>query len=161
MFTELGELLDNRAITFLVSSLGGGQIQVHVVPVKLKDDTNDALTTPLSVTGTAAELDAELPAAIRDYVESHKSFRSTLEDAKQTLADAAKTEKEAAAAKQKDANKKKAEATGKPEKPEPPATGLLFGEPVPDAKAKVKPTKAAPAAEPETEEEEGESEDGD
>ena len=40
------------------------QIRVNVLPKKLADGENAALTTPMSSTGTAAELDAQLPDAM-------------------------------------------------------------------------------------------------
>jgi PRTRC genetic system protein E len=43
-------------------------IRVNVLPKKLADSENAALTTPMSFTGTAAELDAQLPDAIVSFV---------------------------------------------------------------------------------------------
>jgi PRTRC genetic system protein E len=50
------------------------QIRVNVLPKKLADGENAALTTPMSFTGTAAELDAQLPDAIVSFVASHLEF---------------------------------------------------------------------------------------
>jgi PRTRC genetic system protein E len=58
------------------------QIPANIVPKKLKDGDNDALTTPLSVTGTAVDLDAELSTTIVGFVGSHLQMKNTPEKAK-------------------------------------------------------------------------------
>jgi PRTRC genetic system protein E len=68
-------------------------IRVNVIPRKLNESENDALTTPLSVAGTAEELDAELPSALVQFVGAHLELRNTLEAAKEQMAAAAKTAK--------------------------------------------------------------------
>ena len=82
MFTELMPLIEQRPLTITVAILNGGrQIRVNVVPQSLEKDgkVNDkigysnkdkiakvpdeaikALTTPLSLTGTAEEIDTDL-----------------------------------------------------------------------------------------------------
>ena len=60
MFKELLPVLRDRAVLLTVTLVDADQIRVNIVPKKLKDGDNDALTTPLSVTGTAEDLDAEL-----------------------------------------------------------------------------------------------------
>ena len=62
MFKELVPILRNRAVLMTATALDDDQIRVNVVPKKMKDGDHDALTTPLSVTGTAEELDAQLAA---------------------------------------------------------------------------------------------------
>lgn len=37
------------------------QFRVNVIPRKVADGENDALTTPVTVTGTVEDLDRELP----------------------------------------------------------------------------------------------------
>ena len=71
MFKELAPVLRDRAVLLTVTLLHEDQIRVNIVPKKLKDGDNDALTTPLSVTGTAEELDAELSTTIIGLVGSH------------------------------------------------------------------------------------------
>ena len=75
-----------------------------------------ALATPLSVAGTAEELDAELPSALVQFVGAHLELRNTLEAAKEQMAAAAETKKPA------DAAPKPAE----PSKPEPARNASLF-----------------------------------
>jgi PRTRC genetic system protein E len=68
-------------------------IRVNVIPRKLNESENDALTTPLSVAGTAEELDADLPSALVQFVGAHLELRNTLETAKVQMAAAAKAAK--------------------------------------------------------------------
>ncbi len=56
------------------------QIRVNTVPKKLKDGENDSLTTLLSMTGAAEELDAELSRTIVGFVSAHLQMKNTLGD---------------------------------------------------------------------------------
>jgi len=93
MFKELGPLLRQRTVVLIVTRLEDDTIRVNVIPRKLNESENDALTTPLSVAGTADELDAELPSALVQFVGAHLELRNTLESAKEQMAAAAKTAK--------------------------------------------------------------------
>jgi PRTRC genetic system protein E len=88
-----------------VTSLEEDQIRVNVLPKKLADGENAALTTPMSFTGTAAELDAQLPDAIVGFVASHLELKNTLDRAKEEMAAAAKTAQDEARNKSKTAKK--------------------------------------------------------
>jgi PRTRC genetic system protein E len=100
MFKELRPLIENRPLTLTVVSLQDGTIRVCVVPQSLEKDeaTNKrvryskevakipdagikALTTPLSLTGTPDELDAQLPTILEQYVEKHVGLQQTLDQA--------------------------------------------------------------------------------
>jgi PRTRC genetic system protein E len=138
MFKELVPILRQRAVLLTVTLLEDDQIRVNIVPKKIKDGDNAALTTPLSVTGTAEELDAELSSTIVGYVGSHLQLKNTLEKAKAEMDEAAKTAQAEARSKSKVQPKKepvKTEAAGQapepaktsePTKPEPPRTAGLF-----------------------------------
>ena len=91
MFQQLVPLLRQRSVLLTVASLEEDQIRVNVLPKKLADGENAALTTPMSFTGTAAELDAQLPDAIVSFVASHLELKNTLARAKEEMAAAAKT----------------------------------------------------------------------
>ena len=80
MLTELEHLLGNRTLLLTLSAAPGGTIRVNVIPKcrKENDAAEKALATPLSVTGTAAELDRELPAQLTSYVQSIIETDSTL-----------------------------------------------------------------------------------
>lgn len=90
MFKELGPLLRQRTVVLIVTRLEDDTIRVNVIPRKLNESENDALTTPLSVAGTAEELDAQLPSALVQFVGAHIELRNTLESAKEQMAAAAK-----------------------------------------------------------------------
>src|SRR6266850_3560732 len=101
MFTELMPLIEQRPLTITVAVLNGGrQIRVNVVPqtlerdgkvnekigysskdkiAKVPDEAIKALTTPLSLTGSAEEIDAELAQALREFAESHVQLQKTVD----------------------------------------------------------------------------------
>jgi len=93
MFKELGPLLRQRTVIMILTRLEDDTIRVNVIPRKLNESENDALTTPLSVAGTAEDLDAELPSALVQFVGAHLELRNTLETAKDQMAAAAKSAK--------------------------------------------------------------------
>jgi PRTRC genetic system protein E len=102
----------------ILTRLEDDSIRVNVIPRKLNESENDALTTPLSVAGTAEELDTELPSALVQFVGAHLELRNTLEAAKEQMAAAGKAAKAEArsktAAKTKTANTEAAVETRKP-----------------------------------------------
>ena len=91
MFKELAPYLRQRAVLLTVTHIEDDQIRVNVIPQKLKDGENAALTTPLTVTGTADELDNDLPATLVNFVSAHLQLRNTLDRAKAEMDAAAKT----------------------------------------------------------------------
>jgi PRTRC genetic system protein E len=93
MFKELGPLLRQRTVVMILTRLEDDTIRVNVIPRKLNESENDALTTPLSVAGRAEELDAELPSVLVQFVGAHLELRNTLETAKDQMAAAAKAAK--------------------------------------------------------------------
>jgi len=144
MFKELLPVLRDRAVLLTVTLVDVDQVRVNIVPKKLKDGDNDALTTPLSVTGTAGELDAELSSTIVGYVGSHLQMKNTLEKARAEMDAASKAAQAEARAKSKAPTRiaptnpditKPAE----PLKPAPPKPASLF-----DIGAQVTTATAAP-----------------
>jgi len=101
MFKELVPILRSRAVLMTAIALDDDQIRVNVVPKKMKDGDHDALTTPLSVTGTAEELDTQLAATLVGYVASHLQMKNALEKAKSEMDAATKTAQAEARAKTK------------------------------------------------------------
>jgi PRTRC genetic system protein E len=93
MFKELGPLLRQRTVVMILTRLEDETIRVNVIPRKLNESENDALTTPLSVAGTAEDLDAELPSTLVQFVGAHLELKNTLETAKDQMAAAAKAAK--------------------------------------------------------------------
>jgi PRTRC genetic system protein E len=133
MFQQLVPLLRQRSVVLIVTSLEEDQIRVNVLPKKLADGENAALTTPMSFTGTAAELDAQLPDAIVGFVASHLELKNTLGRAKEEMAAAAKAAQDEARNKSK-AAKKAATAAAPVQKDEqkaeePPKAPSLFDMP--------------------------------
>ncbi len=101
MFKELAPYLRQRAVLLIVTHIEDDQIRVNVIPQKLKDGENAALTTPVTVTGTAEDLDRDLPATLVNFVSAHLELKNTLERAKSEMEAAAKTAQAEARAKSK------------------------------------------------------------
>jgi PRTRC genetic system protein E len=135
MFKELVPILRNRAVLMTATALDDDQIRVNVVPKKMKDGDNDALTTPLSVTGTAEELDAQLAATLVGFVASHLQMKNALEKAKSEMDAATKTAQAEARAKSKTPTSKT------PEKGDPTPAAVAAQLPAP-----AKPVPAKPAS---------------
>lgn len=140
MFRELAPLLRQRAVLLTVTYLEEDQIRVNVLPKQVGTGENTALMTPLSVTGTAAELDEQLPQALVQFVGKHLELKNTIESAKAEMDAAAKLAKEEAKSKTK-TNVKKPDLP--PAKPEPakPAPSLGLFDTVP---AQAEPTLQVP-----------------
>jgi PRTRC genetic system protein E len=143
MFKELAPHLRQRAVLLTVTHLEEDQIRVNVIPQKIEDGENAALTTPLTVTGTAEELDRDLAATLVNFVGAHLGLKNTLDRAKQEMDTAAKAVQAAARSKSKTAATKPAQ---KPEvrvveapkptaqtSPEPVKAASLFDTPTPTA----------------------------
>ena len=82
MFTELMPLLKQRAVMITISDVGEGLLRVNIIPRKIEGGSEDnvALTTPLSITGKAEELDRELPNQLATFTESIAKTGSNLEE---------------------------------------------------------------------------------
>lgn len=142
MFKELAPYLRQRAVLLTVTHLEEDQIRVNVIPQKIKDGENAALTTSLSVTGTAEELDRDLPSTLVNFVSSHLQLKNSLERAQAEMDAATKAAQAEARAKSKAPAKKeltmtedaKPASAAKPAeivKPEPLKTASLFDGPSP------------------------------
>jgi PRTRC genetic system protein E len=105
VFVELMPLLKERTLLITVARVDD-RVKVNVIPAKVKEGEDHALTTPLSLTGSAEELDSGLGRHLADYVDSHLALGSTLAEAKAEMDAAAK------AARQK---VKTAQQTSKPD----------------------------------------------
>lgn len=111
MFKELQPLLAKRLLTITVAALHGEEIRVNVIPQSRPEDTkvNDqikyshkdevaaipdaavkALTTPISLTGTAEEIDAKLSDVLLQFVESHGQLQTSFDRACTEISDAVK-----------------------------------------------------------------------
>jgi PRTRC genetic system protein E len=111
MFQELKPLLANRSLTITVVALDQEQIRVNVIPhshpgdnkvnelikyshkdevAPIPDAAMKALTTPISLAGTAEEIDAKLSAVLLSFAESHRSLQNTFDRAGAEIAEAVK-----------------------------------------------------------------------
>jgi PRTRC genetic system protein E len=135
MFQQLMPLLRHRSVLLTVTHVGEDQVRVNVVPRKIAEGENDALTTPMSFTGTAEELDTQLGEAIVSFVASHLELKNTLVRAKEEMDAAAKAAKQDAANKSKTVKKALAvEAPTRKEEQkaaEPSSPPSLFDVPAP------------------------------
>src|SRR5229473_7434094 len=82
-------MLKERTLLITVARLEE-KVKVNVIPTKAKEGEEQALTTPLSYTGSPEELDAELGKHLASYVDSHVQLGSTLAEAKAEMEAAAK-----------------------------------------------------------------------
>jgi PRTRC genetic system protein E len=114
VFVELMPLLKDRTLLLTIARVGE-KVKVNVIPAKAKEGEDQALTTPLSYTGSPEELDAELGKHLASYVDTHVALGSTLAEAKAEMDAAAKAARQKAKASQAPktdaATAKKAEAT--------------------------------------------------
>ncbi len=68
MFRELMPLLEGRTLLLTLSRVNESAIRVCVIPKRLKEDSGEnGLCTPLTMTGTADELDREFAAQLSGY----------------------------------------------------------------------------------------------
>lgn len=124
MFKEMQEILARTKLITLSLSMDGDKIRVNFMPKAKSDD--DASVTPLSLVGTAEELDAEFITAIKKYSEKNQSIAEQMaeyeKEADAARAEAANRAAEAAKKKQESSNTNKVApksgtATTKTEKP--------------------------------------------
>ena len=78
MFTELMPLLRKRRLLLTISLVEGDTIRATVVPQKASETDDNALTTPLAITGTAEELDRDLPQQLVEFTGAHLQLQTTL-----------------------------------------------------------------------------------
>ena len=122
MFTELMPLLHKRRLLLTISLVEGDTIRATVVPQKTSDTEDNALTTPVAITGTAEELDRDLPQQLVEFSGAHLQLQTTLASAK--------AEMEAAARAARDETRKKStKPSSTPSQPATPAATLVAKEP--------------------------------
>jgi len=105
LFVELMPLLKQRTLLITVARVDE-RLKVNVIPVRAKEGEDEALTTPLSYTGSPEELDRELGQHLAGYVDSYLALGSTLAEAKAEMDAAAKAARQRA---------KTAQQTSKPD----------------------------------------------
>jgi PRTRC genetic system protein E len=155
MFKELQPLLEGLTVIITAAKTSDGSLTVTVYPSRNSDkDEPPVAMTPLCVSGSAEELDHELPELLTGYVETIGGFRSNLAAIKAQVAEAAENTRLAQAAK---ATKKNAPATPKATPAVAPAAPAplradLFATSMPPAEAPAEvaavPAPAAPPSDP-------------
>jgi len=92
MFAELLPILRNRALMITVGLMNDVAIRVHVIPKQVKNDDpgDSALTSPLTVTGTAEELDRDFAAQLVGFSNSFVKLGSNLSEIEASHATAVK-----------------------------------------------------------------------
>ena len=125
MFAQLLPLLRKRGLLLTISLVEGDTIRATVVPQKATETEDNALTTPLAISGTAEELDRELPQQLVEFVGAHLQLQSTLASAKAEMDAAAKAAREEVRKKtskqSSTASPGTPAAAPTPPKPEPPS----------------------------------------
>ena len=96
MFAELMPLLRKRRLLLTISLVEGDTIRATVVPQKASDTEDNSLTTPLAITGTAEELDRDLPQQLVEFTGAHLQLQTTLASTKAEMEAAAKAAREEA-----------------------------------------------------------------
>jgi PRTRC genetic system protein E len=96
MFTELMPLLRKRGLLLTISLVEGDTIRTTILPQKATETEDNGITTPLAITGTAEELDRDLPQQMVEFVGAHLQLQSTLASAKADMDAAAKAAREEA-----------------------------------------------------------------
>ena len=94
MFTELMPLLHTRGLLLTISLVEGDTLRATVLPQKMLEADDKSTTTPLAITGTAEELDRDLPQQLIEFVGAHLQLQSTLSSAKADMDAAAKAARE-------------------------------------------------------------------
>jgi len=96
MFTQLMPMLRKRGLLLTISLVDGDTLRATVLPQKASETDDKSTTTPLAITGTAEELDRDLPQQLIEYVGAHLQLQSTLASAKADMDAAAKAAREEA-----------------------------------------------------------------
>jgi PRTRC genetic system protein E len=92
MFAELLPILKNRPVMLTLALVGDNAIRVNVIPKRVKDSDSgdDALTTPLTVTGAPDELDREFAGQLVGFTDAFVKLGSNLAEIEAAHATAVK-----------------------------------------------------------------------
>jgi PRTRC genetic system protein E len=145
VFVELMPLLKDRTLLITVARVDE-KVKINVIPARVKEGEDQALTTPLSFTGSAEELDAELGRNLASYVDCHLVLGSTLVEAKAEMDAAAKAARQKMKTTQQ-ASKPDSAVAKKDESPGPPASAADTTPSLFAAQQSAEPTTQATGAE--------------
>ena len=111
MFSELMPLIQHRPLTLTIAAVDEKQIRVNVIPAKTEKDNAAnkeighshgkevapipesaiaALTTPLSLTGTPDEIDAQLTKTLTEFAALHVDLQNSFDNAGSAIKKAVK-----------------------------------------------------------------------
>jgi PRTRC genetic system protein E len=147
MFRELMPLIQNRPLTITVASVSDLQIRVNVVPQVVENDKKansqighshskevapipekaiKGLTTPLCLTGTPEEIDAELASTLTNFTSLHAGLQQSFKSAAAAIGASVKAiDERERIKKEKDKGNGKKPATPKAEEKKPADEGAL------------------------------------
>lgn len=147
MFRELMPLIQNRPLTITVASVSDRQIRVNVVPQAIESDKKansqighsqskevapipekavKGLTTPLCLTGTPEEIDAELANTLTNFTSLHAGLQQSFNNAATAIGASVKAiDERERIKKEKDKANGKKTATPKAEEKKPADDGAL------------------------------------
>ncbi|MFN7995334.1 MAG: PRTRC system protein E [Bryobacteraceae bacterium] len=100
-FVQLMPLLADRTLMVIVSKADDQHLTVSVVPKRMKDNESPALSTPLCCTGTAEELDRDLPSHLQEFVAGQVTLSTNLAQIQREREEAEKAAREELKKKQK------------------------------------------------------------
>jgi len=100
-FVQLMPLLADRTLMVIVSKADDQHVTVSVVPKRMKDSESPALSTPLCCTGTAEELDRDLPSHLQQFVAGQVTLSNNLAQIQREREEAEKSAREELKKKQK------------------------------------------------------------
>ena len=126
-FVQLMPLLADRTLMVIVSKADDQHLTLSLLPKRMKESENAALTTPLCCTGTPEELDRDLPTHLREFVAGQVTLTNNLAQIQRERDEAEKAAREEL--------KKKQKTVG--------SGGVKAKSPEPTPKQEEKPTAAA------------------
>jgi len=94
VFQQLIPLLNNATLVLTISG-SAEALTLNVIPQPIDANADGGLKTPLSITGTAAELDAGFSDALTSYTASYLSMAESIANAQAQMAEAEKEIKSA------------------------------------------------------------------
>jgi PRTRC genetic system protein E len=100
-FVQLIPLLTDRTLMVIISKADDQHLTVSVVPKRMKDSESPALSTPLCCTGTAEELDRDLPSHLQQFVAGQVTLSNNLAQIQRERDEAEKSAREELKKKQK------------------------------------------------------------
>ena len=100
-FVQLMPLLADRTLMVIVAKADDRHLTISVVPKRMKESENAALTMPLCCTGTPEDLDRDLPNHLHNFVAGQVTLSNNLAQIQREREEAEKAAREELKKKQK------------------------------------------------------------